>query len=305
MLWAWRWTTLFLFIGTRRHWPCRRQRYNGMTSWWRTLALCRLKSSATRLFGQQRFNSIHWDEKAVSPDIHWRRWRHASMSSVNTKAATLTTFPFLCRPYFRAWCDPRLTSCCSSHGWRPPPPGCPRVRPPRLQDSCYHSIHPSQSNQWSHRGNGGDRTAQRRTRPCTHRMAVCSSLQKNRVTDFHSCQSMVIAPVTTHSWAPSCCGPNSPGHVFCVTVRTHDTFIISIRPVATKRIEQCNHKNYRIVEKTAQTSVRNFYFISIRINRIIHVLWLVVKFEKRVSLFILEKSLLIDKEKNATFIVPI
>ena len=30
-----------------------------------------------------------------SPDIHWRRWRQASMSPVNTKTVTLTTFPFL------------------------------------------------------------------------------------------------------------------------------------------------------------------------------------------------------------------
>ena len=30
-----------------------------------------------------------------SPDIHWRRWRQASTSPVNTKTVTLTTFPFL------------------------------------------------------------------------------------------------------------------------------------------------------------------------------------------------------------------
>ena len=34
-----------------------------------------------------------------SPDIHWRRWRQASTSPVNTKAVNLTTFPFLC-----IWC---------------------------------------------------------------------------------------------------------------------------------------------------------------------------------------------------------
>ena len=31
-----------------------------------------------------------------SPDIHWRRWRQASVSPVNTKAVTLMTFAFLC-----------------------------------------------------------------------------------------------------------------------------------------------------------------------------------------------------------------
>ena len=31
-----------------------------------------------------------------SPNIHWRRWRQASMFPMNTKVVTLTTFPFLC-----------------------------------------------------------------------------------------------------------------------------------------------------------------------------------------------------------------
>ena len=30
------------------------------------------------------------------PGIHWRRWRQASMSPLNTKAVTLMTFPFFC-----------------------------------------------------------------------------------------------------------------------------------------------------------------------------------------------------------------
>ena len=30
-----------------------------------------------------------------SPGVHWEHWKHASTSQVNTKAVTLTTFPFL------------------------------------------------------------------------------------------------------------------------------------------------------------------------------------------------------------------
>ena len=32
-----------------------------------------------------------------NPDIHWRRWRQSSTCPVNTKAANLPAFLFLCR----------------------------------------------------------------------------------------------------------------------------------------------------------------------------------------------------------------
>ena len=62
------------------------------------------------------FVQLHWmptqkrkGSQDDSLDIHWRRWRQASTSPVNTKAVNLTTFPFL-------WKKPMNIRCLHTYG---------------------------------------------------------------------------------------------------------------------------------------------------------------------------------------------